>query len=127
LQQSAIRAAQRLVGAALGAAIAAVFLVTVTSHHALEEIIILLMGVGVSIYAVNYAVYTAAIAGAALIALDLPQPTNLDAEGRRIFFTFVGVGIAIVVNLLVSLLKKGKSPTAAPHADKSPAAASHAD
>jgi uncharacterized membrane protein YgaE (UPF0421/DUF939 family) len=42
LQQSTIRGVQRLVGATLGAAIAAVFLVTVTSHHALEEIIILL-------------------------------------------------------------------------------------
>ena len=55
LQQSTIRGVQRLVGATLGAAIAAVFLVTVTSHHALEEIVILLIGAGVSIYAVNYA------------------------------------------------------------------------
>lgn len=117
LQQSTIRGVQRLVGAALGAAIAAVFLVTVTSHHALEEIIVLLMGVGVSIYAVNYAFYTAAIAGAVLIALDLPHPSNLDAEGRRIFFTFVGVGIAIVVDVLASLLQKRKASAAAPHAD----------
>ena len=127
LQQSTIRAAQRLVGAILGAAIAAVFLVTVTSHHALEEIIILLMGVGVSIYAVNYAFYTAAIAGAVLIGLDLPHPSNLDAEGRRIFFTFVGVGIAIIVNVLARLLQKRKAPAAAPHADKASAAAPHAD
>ena len=127
LQQSTIRGVQRLVGAALGAAIAAVFLVTVTSHRALEEIIILLMGVGVSIYVVNYVFYTAAIAGAVLIALDLPHPSNLDAEGRRIFFTFVGVGIAVIVNVLASLLKKGKTPAAAPHADKAPAAAPHAD
>ena len=75
----------------------------------------------------NHAFYTAAIAGAVLIALDLPHPTNLDAEGRRIFFTFVGVAIAIVVNVLVSLLKKGKAPAAAPHADKASDAASHAD
>ena len=37
LQQSTMRGVQRLVGATLGAAIAAVFLVTVTSHHALER------------------------------------------------------------------------------------------
>jgi Fusaric acid resistance protein-like len=55
LQQSTLRGTQRLVGTALGAAIAAVFLVTVTSIRALEEIIIVLMGVGLSVYAVNYA------------------------------------------------------------------------
>jgi len=101
--------------------------VTVTSHHALEEIIILLMGVGVSIYAVNYAFYGAVIAGAVLIALDLPHPSNLDAEGRRIFFTFVGIGIAVVVMFLAGLLQKRKASAAAPHADKAPAAAPHAD
>ncbi|MGO9780218.1 MAG: FUSC family protein [Streptosporangiaceae bacterium] len=127
LQQSTLRGVQRLVGATLGGAIAAVFLVTVTSHHALEEIIILLIGVGVSIYAVNYAFYTAVIAGAALIALDLPHPSNLDAEGRRIFFTFVGVGIAIVVDVLASLLQKRKASAAAPQADKASATAPHAD
>jgi hypothetical protein len=79
LQQSGLFAAQRLVGAALGAAIAAVLLVTVTSLRALEEIIILLMGVGMSIYRVNYALYTAAIAAAVLIAMDLPIPRT----GRR--------------------------------------------
>jgi hypothetical protein len=113
LQQSTFRAAQRLVGAILGAGIASVFLVTVTSRHALEEIIILLMGVGVSIYAVNYALYAAAIAGAVLIALDLPHPANLDAEGRRIFFTFCGVGIAVIVMFLATLLQKRKTKTAA--------------
>jgi Fusaric acid resistance protein-like len=127
LQQSTLRGVQRLVGATLGAAIAAVFLVTVTSHHALEEIIILLMGAGVSIYVVNYVFYAAAIAGAVLIALDLPHPSNLDAEGRRVFFTFAGIGIAVVVMFLAGLLQKGKASAAAPHADKSPAAAPHAD
>ena len=73
------------------------------------------------------AFYAAAIVGAVLIALDLPHPTNLEAEGQRIFFTFAGIGIAIVVNILASLLKKGKAPAAAPHADKASAAASHAD
>ena len=114
LQQSTLRGVQRLVGTALGAAVAAVFLVSVTSTRALEEIIILLMGVGVSILAVNYTVYTLALAGAALIALDLPHPTNLAAEGRRIFYTFAGIAIAIVVMFLASQLQKRKAPTAAP-------------
>ena len=111
LQQSNLRAIQRLVGTALGAAIAAVFLVTVTSLRTLEEIVILLMGVGLSIYSVNYAFYTAAIAGAVLIAMDLPHPTNLDAEGRRIFFTFAGVAIAVLVTGLATLLQKRRTPT----------------
>jgi hypothetical protein len=118
LQQSTLRGVQRLVGTALGAAIAAVFLVTVTSPRALEEIIIALMGVGVSIYVVNYALYAAAIAGAVLIALDLPHPGNLAAEGRRIFYTFAGIAIAIVVMFLASLLQKRKAPAAAPQQAK---------
>jgi hypothetical protein len=113
LQQSTLRGIQRLAGTALGAAIAAVFLVAVTSSRALEEIIVALMGVGVSIYAVNYAFYAAAIAGAVLIALDLPHPGNLAAEGRRIFYTFAGIAIAIVVMWLASLLQKSKAPAGA--------------
>jgi hypothetical protein len=118
LQQSTLRGIQRLAGTALGAAIAAVFLVTVTSPRALEEIIIALMGVGVSIYAVNYAFYAAAIAGAVLIALDLPHPGNLAAEGRRIFYTFAGIAIAIIVMSLATLLQKRKAPAAAPQPAK---------
>jgi hypothetical protein len=69
----------------------------------------------VSIYAVNHVFYAAAIAGAVLIALDLPHPGNLDAEGRRILYTFAGVAIATVVMFLASLLQKRKaSRTAAP-------------
>ena len=118
LQQSALRGAQRLVGTVLGAAIAAVFLVAVTSPRVLEEIIILLMGAGMSIFSVNYTFYTAAIAGAVLIALDLPHPTNLAAEGRRILFTLAGIAIAIVVMFLASLLQKRKAPAAAPQEAK---------
>ncbi len=110
LQQSSIRGAQRLVGAAFGASIAAAFLVTVTSHRGLEEIIIALVGLGISIYAVNYGFYTTMIAGAVLIAMDLPHPTKLDAEGRRIFFTFAGIGIAIIVMLLATLLQRRRAP-----------------
>jgi hypothetical protein len=114
LQQSTLRGVQRLVGTALGAGVAAVFLVSLTSTRALEEIIILLMGVGVSVLAVNYAVYTLALAGAALIALDLPHPTDLAAEGRRILYTFAGIAIAVVVMFLADQLQKRKAPTAAP-------------
>jgi hypothetical protein len=118
LQQSTLRGIQRLVGTALGAGIAAVFLVAVTSSRTLEEIIIALMGVGVSIISVNYAFYTAAIAGAVLIGLDLPHPGNLATEGRRILYTFAGIAIAIVVMFLASLLQKRKAPTGAPQEAK---------
>ena len=118
LQQSALRGAQRLVGTAIGAAIAVVCLVAVTSQRALEEIIILLIGAGISIYSVNYTFYAAAIAGAVLIALDLPHPSNLAAEGRRIFYTFAGISIAIVVMFLASLLQRRKAPAAAPQQAK---------
>ena len=65
----------------------------VHDKHALEASIILLAAVGASIHGVDYAYYTAAIASAALIAADLPHPTNYAAEGRRVLFTFIGVGI----------------------------------
>lgn len=69
----------------------------------------------------NHAFYTAAIAGAVLIALDLPHPSNLDPEGRRILVTFVGVAIAVIVNVLAGLLKKGKASAAAPQTERPPA------
>lgn len=117
LQQSSLKGVQRLVGTALGSGVAACLLVTVGSGHALEELIILLMGVGMSIVTVNYALYTAAIAAAALIALDLPNPTDLSAEGRRVFFTFVGVAIAIIVMVLADLLQKDRPPAQTSPAD----------
>ncbi|MFZ0191470.1 MAG: hypothetical protein WAL72_31505 [Streptosporangiaceae bacterium] len=43
-----------------------------------------------------------AIAGAVLIALDLPNPANFGVEGRRILFTLIGVGIAVVFMVLVT-------------------------
>ena len=48
-----------------------------------------------------------------LIAADVPDPSNLTHEGRRILFTLAGVGIAIIVLLLAGLLQKhtaGSSP-----------------
>lgn len=111
LQQSRLIATQRLVGTTLSAAIAAVFLVALPSVRSLEEVIILLMAVGGSIYAVNYALYTAAIAAAALTAMDISHPTNLDTEGRRILFTFAGIAIALLVTGLATLLQKRKTPT----------------
>jgi hypothetical protein len=115
LQQSALVAEQRLAGALLGAAVAALFLLTVDNKHALEVVIVVLAAVGASVRFVNYALYSAAIAGAVLIAMDLPHPTDLASEGRRVLFTFIGVGIGVVVMFLANVLQK-RTTTVAPRA-----------
>jgi hypothetical protein len=71
---------------------------------------------------VNYAWYTAAMAGAILIAADAPHPSNLTDEGRRILFTFAGVGIAVIVMFLADRLQK-HAANAAPQAPAQPARA----
>jgi hypothetical protein len=106
LEQSTFVAVQRLAGAVIGAVLAACFLLGVDNKHALEVVVILFGVLGGAIRFVNYALYTAAIAAAVLIAVDLPNPTNLAAEGRRVVFTFIGVGIAVVVMFLANLLQK---------------------
>ncbi len=112
LQQSAFVAAQRLAGAVIGAGVAALFLTTVSNKTALEWVIVVLFVLAGSIRTVNYAWYTAAVAAAVLIAIDLPHPSNFDAEGRRILFTLAGVGIAVIVMLLAGLLQKRQKHTA---------------
>ena len=49
---------------------------------------------GVAIRLWNYALYSAAIAAAVLILLDLQQPSNYGAEGYRVLWTLCGLGIA---------------------------------
>jgi uncharacterized membrane protein YccC len=93
LEQTRLVAAQRLVGALIGAVLAAVFLLSIDNKHALEVLIGLLIALGATIRLVNYALYTACIAFGALVALDLPNPANLSAEGERVLYTLVGVGI----------------------------------
>ena len=114
LQQSTVAAMQRLAGAIIGAAVAAVFLLTVDSKTVLEVVIVILGTLAGSIRAVNYALYCAALAGAVLIATDLPHPANLASEGRRVLFTFAGVGIAVIVMLLAGLLQKRTAKAAPP-------------
>jgi hypothetical protein len=106
LDQSAFTAEQRLAGAALGALVAALFLLTVDNKHVLEALAFILGALGVAIHTVNYALYTAAIAAGVLIALDIPHPTNLAHEALRVLFTFLGVGIAVLVMFLANQLQK---------------------
>ena len=69
-------------------------------------IIVVLFAVAASIRFVNYAWYTAAVAAGLLIAMDVPHPSNLADEGRRILFTLAGVGIAVIVLFLADRLRK---------------------
>ena len=62
----------------------------------------------------NYALFTAALTGLILTALDLPNPTNLATEEKRVLFTFVGVGIAVIVMLLADWLQKRQTPAESP-------------
>jgi uncharacterized membrane protein YgaE (UPF0421/DUF939 family) len=111
IEQTKLVGLQRIAGAAIGAVVAIPILLAVHDNHALEASIILLAAVGASIHGVNYAYYTAAIASAALIAADLPHPTNYAAEGRRVLFTFIGVGIGALVMLIADQMQK-RRPTA---------------
>ena len=106
LQQSTLVASQRLAGAILGAAVAALFLLTVHNKYALEAVIIILGGLAGSMRTVSYALYTATTAALVLILADVPHPSNLAEEARRVLFTFIGVGIAVIVMFLASLLQK---------------------
>jgi uncharacterized membrane protein YccC len=115
LAQSTLLAEQRVVGTLIGALVAAVFLLTVESKHVLVAIIVVFFASMASLFKVNYALFCAALAGAVLIALDLPNPTNFSAEGRRVLYTLAGVALAVIVSLLLGLLKE-RSARAAPAA-----------
>lgn len=104
--QSALSAEQRLAGTLLGAIVAAIFLFTINSKLVLEVVIVVILAFGDAIRGVNYALYTTAIAAAVLIAIDLPHPSNLSDEGQRVLYTFIGVGIAVVITLGANLLQK---------------------
>jgi hypothetical protein len=99
-----------------------VFLLAVDTKAALEAVIAVLGAAAGAIRGVSYAWYCAAVAGAVLIGLDLPHPSNLADEGRRVLFTFLGVGIAVIVMFLASQLAK-RTPAPAQPAPAGPAPA----
>ncbi|WP_345803397.1 FUSC family protein [Microbacterium sp. AZCO] len=108
-QQSRLAATQRVVGTVLGAAIAVLLLLTVDQKYVLAGAMVLLALVGGAFRTANYALYTTGIAGTALIALDLSDPTNLANEGLRILFTLIGVSIAIAVMALAGALSRRRA------------------
>lgn len=113
VQQTTLAAEQRLAGAAIGAIVASVFLLSIDSKGVLSLLIIVLGALAGYTYSANYAYYCAALAAVLLIAIGLPHPTDLASEARRVLFTFVGVGIAVLITLLANLLQM-RSPKATP-------------
>jgi Fusaric acid resistance protein-like len=115
LDQTTVVAAQRLAGALIGAAAAALLMLIaagetglklISIRHGLELLTIVFFMHGAAIRFWNYAFYTAAIAAGALLAADLPDPSNYSAEGQRVLWTLIGVAIAVLVMLLGNLLAK---------------------
>ena len=90
LQQSALVAGQRLAGAIIGAAVAALFLLTIDSKITLAVLIVILGAVANSIQAVNYAWYCAAVATEVLIGMGLPHPASPRGTARLLLRPALG-------------------------------------
>lgn len=124
LEQSTLVGLQRLVGALIGAAAAALLLLIpanehglrlVAIDHGLEVVALVLLMHGAAIRFWNYALYCAAIAAGVLTLIDLLQPSDYAAEGYRVLWTLCGVGIAVAVMFLAGLLgRRGTARTGAP-------------
>jgi hypothetical protein len=115
LEQTTLIAVQRLAGALIGAAAAALLLLIPANEHGLrllsithglEVVAIVLFMHAAAIRFWNFTLFTAAIAAAVLILLDLPQPANYGAEGYRVLWTLCGVGIGVLVMFLAGLLAR---------------------
>ncbi|MYS86593.1 FUSC family protein [Embleya scabrispora] len=122
LEQSTLVGTQRLAGAVIGAAAAALLLLVPASEHGhklvaaergLEAVALVLLMHGAAIRFYNYALYCAAIAAGVLILVDLPQPSDYAAEGYRVLWTLCGVGITLLVMMLAGLLAKRAAKTSA--------------
>ena len=111
LQQSALIAGQPIAGRVVGAAVAALVLLAVDNRTALEVIVVVLVALAASVHGVTLRLVTAALGAAILIAADVPHPPNLADEGRRILFTFAGVGIAVIVMFLADQLQTHRRRT----------------
>jgi hypothetical protein len=120
LQQTTLVAGQRLVGALIGAAAAALLLLIPASEtglrllaveHGLAIVALVILMHGAAIRFWNYALYCGAIAAGVLILVDLPQPGSYSAVGYRVLWTLCGVGIGLLVMLLARLLAKRAART----------------
>jgi hypothetical protein len=115
LEQTTLVSVQRLAGTLIGAAAAALLLLIPANEHGqqlvlithgLDVVAIVLVMDAVAIFFWNYAFFSAAVAAAVLILVDLSHPSNYSAEGYRVLWTLCGVAIAFLVMLLAGLLAK---------------------
>jgi Fusaric acid resistance protein-like len=115
LDQTTVVAAQRLIGALIGAVAAALLLLLPLSEHGLrlfaisrglEVVAIIILMHAAAIRFWNYALYCGAIAAGVLIMIDLPQPSDYAAEGYRVLWTLCGVGVGVLVMFLAGLLAR---------------------
>jgi hypothetical protein len=120
LVETTVRAVQRLAGALMGAAAAALLLLIpanehgqqlVSITHGLTVVAIVLFMHAVATFFWNYAFFEAAIVAGVLLLVDLPRPANYSAEGYRVLWTLCGVAIGVLVMLLAGLLAK-RAPAA---------------
>jgi hypothetical protein len=114
-EQTTLRSEQRAVAALIGAALASLLLLTISDKLPLELVILVALTLAGPLFLVNYTLFEICIVIALLLAIDLPHPANLANEGERVLYTFIGVGIALVVQRLGYLLVKApaKPPQAA--------------
>ncbi len=120
LGQATLVSIQRIAGTLIGAAAAMpLLLIPADEHglrllaitHGLEVIALVLFMYATALRLWNYAVYCGAISAAALILVDLPQPSNYGAEGDRVLWTLCGAGIGVLVMLLGGLLARHTART----------------
>lgn len=123
LDQTKVVATQRVAGALIGAAVAALLLLVLASEHGLRQIavgnvfevvviILFIHAAGIRFW--NYALYTAAVAAGVLLAAGLPNPSNHTAQAERVLWTLIGVAIAVLVMLVGDSLSKVAAAKAKP-------------
>ncbi|MFK0259075.1 FUSC family protein [Streptomyces sp. NPDC090445] len=109
LEQATLIGVQRLAGAVIGAAAAALLLLVpageqgeqlLAVERGLEVVALIFFMHAMAVRLVNYALYCAAIAAGALILLELPQPSDYAAEGYRVLWTLCGVAIGVLTMVL---------------------------
>ena len=122
-EQTALVGAQRVSGALIGAAAAALLLLIPANEHGLtllaithglEVVALVLFMHAAGIRFWNYALYYATTTAGVLILLDLLQPSNYGAEGDRVLWTLCGVAIGVLVMFLAGLLARRKSAAKQP-------------
>lgn len=109
LTQASVFSLQRIIGTLIGATLAALLLWAVSDKLELVAATLILLANGATIRFVNYALYTAAMAAGALIAIDLFNPASHTAEWERVGYTFIGLGIGVLVMLIAYALSKHKT------------------